>query len=75
MLRLLLSSHCLRLTAKIAFSTPSSPSSTSPRFAIGESMILETLETMQAMAEIYDIPELAFFVRRIVLTISILLTI
>lgn len=32
-----------------------------PRFAIGESMILETSETMRAMAEIYDIPELAFF--------------
>ena len=32
-----------------------------PRFAIGESMILETSETMRAMAEIFDVPELAYF--------------
>ncbi|MDJ0752802.1 MAG: NAD(P)/FAD-dependent oxidoreductase [Ardenticatenaceae bacterium] len=32
-----------------------------PRFAIGESMILETSESMRALAEIYDIPELAYF--------------
>jgi len=32
-----------------------------PRFAIGESMILETSETLRAMAEIYDVPELAYF--------------
>ena len=32
-----------------------------PRFAIGESMILETSETMRAMAEYYDVPELAYF--------------
>ena len=38
-------------------------------------MILETSETMRVMAEIYDIPQLAFLVRRIVLTISVLLTI
>ena len=31
-----------------------------PRFAIGESMILETSETLRAMAELYDIPELAY---------------
>ena len=33
-------------------------------------MILEASETMRAMAEIYDIPQLAFLVRRIVLTIG-----
>ncbi|MEM6427594.1 MAG: NAD(P)/FAD-dependent oxidoreductase [Deinococcota bacterium] len=32
-----------------------------PRFAIGESMILETSEVMRAMAELYDVPELAYF--------------
>ena len=32
-----------------------------PRFSIGESMILETSETMRAMAELYDVPELAYF--------------
>ncbi|NOQ16443.1 MAG: NAD(P)-binding protein, partial [Methyloprofundus sp.] len=31
-----------------------------PHFAIGESMILETSETLRAMAELYDIPELAY---------------
>ena len=34
---------------------------THPRFSIGESMILETSETMRAMAELYDVPELAYF--------------
>ena len=32
-----------------------------PKFAIGESMILETSEMMRSLAELYDIPELAFF--------------
>ncbi len=32
-----------------------------PRFAIGESMILETSETMRAMAELFDVPEMAYF--------------
>lgn len=32
-----------------------------PRFAIGESMILETSETMRALAECFDVPELAYF--------------
>ena len=32
-----------------------------PRFAVGESMILETSETLRAMAELYDVPELAFY--------------
>ena len=32
-----------------------------PRFAIGESMILETSEAMRALAELYDVPELAYF--------------
>lgn len=32
-----------------------------PKFAIGESMILETSETMRAMAELFDVPELAFY--------------
>lgn len=32
-----------------------------PRFSIGESMILETSETMRSIAELYDIPELAYF--------------
>lgn len=32
-----------------------------PRFAIGESMILESSEMMRALGELYDIPELAFF--------------
>ena len=35
--------------------------SSHPKFAIGESMILETSEVMRAMAELYDVPELAFF--------------
>ncbi|MEO0556792.1 MAG: tryptophan 7-halogenase [Bacteroidota bacterium] len=32
-----------------------------PRFAIGESMILETSETLRALAMLYDVPELAYF--------------
>ncbi len=32
-----------------------------PRFAVGESMILETSETMRVMAELFDVPELAYF--------------
>ena len=32
-----------------------------PRFAIGESMILETSELMRTLAERYDVPELAYF--------------
>lgn len=32
-----------------------------PKFAVGESMILETSETMRAMAELFEIPELAYF--------------
>lgn len=32
-----------------------------PRFSIGESMILETSETMRATAELFDVPELAYF--------------
>ncbi|MFN8439495.1 MAG: NAD(P)/FAD-dependent oxidoreductase [Caldilineaceae bacterium] len=32
-----------------------------PRFTIGESMILETSEAMRALAEFYDVPELAWF--------------
>lgn len=32
-----------------------------PRFSIGESMILETSEMMRALAELYDVPELAYF--------------
>ncbi|NOQ81380.1 MAG: NAD(P)-binding protein, partial [Methylophaga sp.] len=32
-----------------------------PRFAVGESMILETSETLRAMAQFYDIPELAYY--------------
>ena len=32
-----------------------------PRFAIGESMILESSEMLRAMAEIYSVPELAYF--------------
>jgi tetracycline 7-halogenase / FADH2 O2-dependent halogenase len=34
---------------------------THPKFAVGESMILETSETMRAMAELFDVPELAYF--------------
>ncbi len=34
---------------------------THPRFAIGESMILETSEVMRAMAEYYDVPEMAYY--------------
>jgi tetracycline 7-halogenase / FADH2 O2-dependent halogenase len=32
-----------------------------PRFAIGESLILETSEMMRALAEFYDVPELAYY--------------
>lgn len=32
-----------------------------PRFSIGESLILETSEMMRAMADFYDVPELAYF--------------
>ena len=32
-----------------------------PKFAIGESMILETSEVLRATAEFFDIPELAYF--------------
>lgn len=32
-----------------------------PRFSIGESMILETSEAMRALAEFYDVPELAYY--------------
>ncbi|NJM05750.1 NAD(P)/FAD-dependent oxidoreductase [Candidatus Gracilibacteria bacterium] len=32
-----------------------------PKFAVGESMILETSETMRAMAELFAVPELAYF--------------
>lgn len=32
-----------------------------PKFAIGESMILETSEMMRALAQFYDVPELAYF--------------
>ncbi len=32
-----------------------------PRFAVGESMILETSETLRAMARFYDVPELAYY--------------
>lgn len=34
---------------------------THPKFSIGESMILETSETMRALAELYGVPELAYF--------------
>lgn len=34
---------------------------THPKFAVGESMILETSEMMRALAEFYDVPELAYF--------------
>jgi FADH2 O2-dependent halogenase len=34
---------------------------THPKFAVGESMILETSEMMRALAELYDVPELAYF--------------
>lgn len=34
---------------------------THPRFTVGESMILETSETMRALAEFYDVPELAYY--------------
>lgn len=34
---------------------------THPRFAIGESMILETSETLRALATFYDVPELAYY--------------
>ncbi len=32
-----------------------------PKFAIGESMILETSEVLRASAELFDVPELAYF--------------
>ena len=32
-----------------------------PRFAIGESMILETSEVMRSLADVFDVPELAYF--------------
>lgn len=32
-----------------------------PKFAIGESMILETSETMRAIAQFFDVPEIAYF--------------
>ncbi|MCA9923855.1 MAG: NAD(P)/FAD-dependent oxidoreductase, partial [Anaerolineales bacterium] len=32
-----------------------------PRFAIGESLILETSEIMRALAQFFDVPELAYF--------------
>ncbi|MDA0245600.1 MAG: NAD(P)/FAD-dependent oxidoreductase [Chloroflexi bacterium] len=32
-----------------------------PRFAIGESLILETSEMMRSLAHFYDVPELAYF--------------
>lgn len=32
-----------------------------PKFAIGESMILETSEIMRSLAGLYDVPELAYF--------------
>jgi tetracycline 7-halogenase / FADH2 O2-dependent halogenase len=32
-----------------------------PRFTIGESMILETSEAMRALAEFYDVPEIAYY--------------
>jgi len=32
-----------------------------PKFAIGESLILETSETLRAIAELYDVPEIAYF--------------
>ncbi|MCQ3979885.1 MAG: NAD(P)/FAD-dependent oxidoreductase [Anaerolineae bacterium] len=32
-----------------------------PKFAVGESMILETSETMRAIAEFFDVPEVAYF--------------
>lgn len=35
--------------------------SSHPKFAIGESMILETSEIMRSMAQFYDVPELAYF--------------
>ena len=34
---------------------------THPRFAIGESLILETSEMMRALAHFFDVPELAYF--------------
>ncbi len=32
-----------------------------PKFAVGESMILETSETLRALAELFEVPELAYF--------------
>jgi tetracycline 7-halogenase / FADH2 O2-dependent halogenase len=34
---------------------------THPKFAVGESTILETSEMMRALAKFYDVPELAYF--------------
>jgi tetracycline 7-halogenase / FADH2 O2-dependent halogenase len=34
---------------------------THPKFAVGESMILETSEMMRALAKFYNVPELAYF--------------
>ena len=34
---------------------------THPRFSIGESLLLETSEMMRALAELFDVPELAYF--------------
>jgi FADH2 O2-dependent halogenase len=34
---------------------------THPKFAVGESMILETSEMMRAIAEFFDVPEVAYF--------------
>lgn len=34
---------------------------THPKFAVGESMILETSETMRAIARFFDVPEAAYF--------------
>jgi FADH2 O2-dependent halogenase len=42
-----------------------------PRFTIGESMILATSEAMRALAEFYDVPELAFIPQRISITTSV----
>ena len=36
-------------------------SSTYPKFAIGESMILETSELMRSLALVFDVPELEHF--------------
>ncbi len=49
------------ILARQGVSTVIFEAKTHPRFAIGESMILETSETLRAMAELYDVPELAYF--------------